>query len=387
MRISLISAWLLLSCFGVCQAQESSRNVQILGQLSMEEGLLATVLDQDPDRPLAYALDTLFALHVVDLSDPATPVVASRVAVSGGHDLTTFVAEGRVFVIVAGDSLTVIEVTQASQAVILSRHLSPEPFSRVFAYKHSTGPALLFGAGSSQAIALDLSALVTGAVSVKASLPTPPHQGIREGFGDLFAGFHPETQEDRLFSAAEGGYYVYNITNLEQPVLKTSVISAAVQQGHAIAPTPDGAFALTLASYRTAPLRIFDLAGERVRTAVGAWMEDWQTELEDVLVRWPFAFVAGLEAGLYVVNIFDPAEPYTDAWFRPGSPSETAPLLRPRHGIVTVNVRNHDGLIVASDRTHGLWILRLEAFGGWHGQNWGLPNVSDVQDWVNGPDQ
>ena len=359
--------------------------MQVVGQLSLEGGLQATVLDQDPNRPLAYTLDTLSVLHVVDLSDPAAPVVSSRVASSGGHDLTTFVAEGRVFVIIAGDRLTVVDVSQASQAVLLSEQLSPEPFSRVFAYKHSTGQGLLFGAGSSQALALDLSALVTGTVSVEASLSTPPHQGTLEGFGDLFAGFYSETQEDRLYLAAAGGYFVYDITNLEQPVLKTSVLSAAVQKGHAIAPTPDGAFALTLASYRTAPLRIFDLAGERVRTAVGAWMEDWQSELEDVRVRWPFAFVAGLESGLYVINIFDPAAPYTDAWFRPDPPSETAPLLRQRQGIVSVNIRNRDGLIVATDHTHGLWLLRLEAFGGWHGQNWGVPNVSEVQDWVNGP--
>ncbi|MCY3614592.1 MAG: hypothetical protein OXH03_05790 [Bacteroidetes bacterium] len=385
MRISLLSAWLFLSCLSLCQAQESSRNVQVVGQLSLEGGLQATVLDQDPNRPLAYTLDTLSVLHVVDLSDPAAPVVSSRVASSGGHDLTTFVAEGRVFVIIAGDRLTVVDVSQASQAVLLSEQLSPEPFSRVFAYKHSTGQGLLFGAGSSQALALDLSALVTGTVSVEASLSTPPHQGTLEGFGDLFAGFYSETQEDRLYLAAAGGYFVYDITNLEQPVLKTSVLSAAVQKGHAIAPTPDGAFALTLASYRTAPLRIFDLAGERVRTAVGAWMEDWQSELEDVRVRWPFAFVAGLESGLYVINIFDPAAPYTDAWFRPDPPSETAPLLRQRQGIVSVNIRNRDGLIVATDHTHGLWLLRLEAFGGWHGQNWGVPNVSEVQDWVNGP--
>ena len=385
MRISLLSAWLFLSCLSLCQAQESSRNVQVVGQLSLEGGFLATVLDQDPNRPLAYTLDTLSVLHVVDLSDPAAPVVSSRVTASGGHDLTTFVAEGRVFVIIAGDRLTVVDVSQASQAVLLSEQLSPEPFSRVFAYKHSTGQGLLFGAGSSQALALDLSALVTGTVSVEASLSTPPHQGTLEGIGDLFAGFYPETQEDRLYLAAAGGYFVYDITNLEQPVLKTSVLSAAVQKGHAIAPTPDGAFALTLASYRTAPLRIFDLAGERVRTAVGAWMEDWQSELEDVRVRWPFAFVAGLESGLYVINIFDPAAPYTDAWFRPDPPSETAPLLRQRQGVVSVNIRNHDGLIVATDHTHGLWLLRLEAFGGWHGQNWGVPNVSEVQDWVNGP--
>lgn len=351
----------------------------------MEGGLLATVLDQDPNRPLAYVLDTLSMLHVVDLSDPAAPVASSQVAAPGGHDLITFVAEDRVFVIVAGDRLTVVDVSQASQAVLLSEQLSPEPFSRVFAYKHSTGQAVLFGAGSSQALALDLSALATGTVSVKAYLSTPPHQGTQEGIGDLFAGFHPETQEDRLYLAAAGGYFVYDITSLEQPVLKTSVLSAAVQTGRAIAPTPDGAFALTLASYRTAPLRIFDLAGERVRTAVGAWMEDWQSELEDVRVRWPFAFVAGLESGLYVINIFDPAAPYTDAWFQPDPPSETAPLLRQRLGIVAVNIRNHDGMIVATDRTRGLWILRLEAFGGWHGENWGVPNVSEVQDWVNVP--
>jgi len=28
----------------------------------------------------------------------------------------------------------------------------------------------------------------------------------------------------------------------------------------------------------------------------------------------------------------------------------------------------------------------MEAFDGWHGHGWGLPNMSSVQDWDNGPD-
>ena len=49
-------------------------------------------------------------------------------------------------------------------------------------------------------------------------------------------------------------------------------------------------------------------------------------------------------------------------------------------------MRNADGLIVTSDFQTGLWIFRLDGFNGWNGYEWGVPNISSVQDWDNGPD-
>ncbi len=50
-----------------------------------------------------------------------------------------------------------------------------------------------------------------------------------------------------------------------------------------------------------------------------------------------------------------------------------------------IDVRNTDGLIVSSDRT-GFWAFRMDGFDGWNGHQWGMPNISSVQDWDNGPE-
>jgi hypothetical protein len=33
----------------------------------------------------------------------------------------------------------------------------------------------------------------------------------------------------------------------------------------------------------------------------------------------------------------------------------------------------------------GLWVFRMEGFEGWNGRDWGMPNISSVQDWEKGP--
>ena len=50
-----------------------------------------------------------------------------------------------------------------------------------------------------------------------------------------------------------------------------------------------------------------------------------------------------------------------------------------------IDVRNADGLIVLSDMVTGFWAFRMEDFQGWNGLDWGVPNISSVQDWENGP--
>jgi hypothetical protein len=54
-------------------------------------------------------------------------------------------------------------------------------------------------------------------------------------------------------------------------------------------------------------------------------------------------------------------------------------------GAVGVVVRNADGLVAVSDANTGFWLFRVEGFGGWSGDDWGVPNVSSVQDWDRGP--
>ena len=37
--------------------------------------------------------------------------------------------------------------------------------------------------------------------------------------------------------------------------------------------------------------------------------------------------------------------------------------------------------------TTGFWAFRMEAFQGWNGDDWGVPDVSSSQNWTDGPQQ
>jgi hypothetical protein len=43
-------------------------------------------------------------------------------------------------------------------------------------------------------------------------------------------------------------------------------------------------------------------------------------------------------------------------------------------------------LIVVADDYSGFWAFRMDGFDGWNGHDWGMPNVSSVQDWDKGPE-
>jgi hypothetical protein len=55
-------------------------------------------------------------------------------------------------------------------------------------------------------------------------------------------------------------------------------------------------------------------------------------------------------------------------------------------GVFGIDVRNYDGLIVGSDMNTGVWFFKMDGFNGWNGHDWGMPNISSVQDYDHGPD-
>ena len=57
-----------------------------------------------------------------------------------------------------------------------------------------------------------------------------------------------------------------------------------------------------------------------------------------------------------------------------------------KDGTWGVDIRNADGLIVVSVMYAGVWGFKMDGFDGWNGHQWGVPNVSNAQDWDNGPD-
>ncbi len=39
-----------------------------------------------------------------------------------------------------------------------------------------------------------------------------------------------------------------------------------------------------------------------------------------------------------------------------------------------------------SDMDTGVWFFKMDGFSGWNGHDWGVPNVSSVQDYDHGPE-
>jgi hypothetical protein len=169
--------------------------------------------------------------------------------------------------------------------------------------------------------------------------------------------------------------------------------------GSSITPTPDGRYVLAATDYQYSPLRVFDLKPgvegqvQTISRPVGAWVADWHDAVGTTEIRWPLAFVASLEDGLQVINVVDPARPRTVGWYytclcehqsgfdSPDHPRGTSVI----NGAIGVDVRNTDGLVAVADASTGLWLFRLEGFGGWRGEDWSMPDVTRAQDWSRGP--
>ena len=208
-------------------------------------------------------------------------------------------------------------------------------------------------------------------------------------YHDFYIGYHADTGQARFYGGGTGGYYVYNVTDLESPEHLVSLTGIdGVSRGHTFTPSPDGRYAVTETEYRYAPLRIFDLkpgldgVTRNIRRPVSAWTADWRNLVHNHEVRWPYVFVSGYLDGLQVFSLVDPEDPTTVAFYDTYLPSGEDDVMMGAWGI---DVRNTDGLIVLSDMVTGFWAFRMEDFQGWNGLDWGVPNISSVQDWESGP--
>ncbi len=284
---------------------------------------------------------------------------------------------------------------------------TPGGFHNIFMYKHSDGRALLFATVSASpttphgANIYDMGRFLAGEPNggLISRMPLPEPRGARGGYHDIYVGYDPSTRQDRFYGGGPevtmlGGYYVYDVTRVEEPKLLASMVGVAGQTGaHTFVPTPDGRYALTASPVTQSPIRVFDLEPaltgrvENVTRPIGAWAADWRNLAHNVEMRWPYAFISGYEDGVHVVNVMDPTNPYTVAYYDTyDGPHEWGPRGTIFNGSFGIDVRNADGLIVTADMTTGFWALRMDGFDGWNGHQWGMPNISSVQDWDRGPD-
>ena len=414
---------------------QGSTNMQLLAHLPL--GNVFTVADieveQELARPYVYVSRMLIptGVDVISVKDPerAEVVFSWRIEDNelnndrGGTDNKYFKHRGRYYDVQALQFRAGMPATNVGAVVFDVTGLpdpssvrevgrieapdSPGGFHNIFMYKHSSGRPLLFTTnGNPGARVYDMERFIAGEANYgwvgRVPVPEDPSQPRRGNYHDFYVGYDPAARMDKFYGAGTGGFHVYDVTAPAEAKLVTSVTGAAgVRNGHTFTPTPDGRYAVAETEYQYAPLRMFDLKpgldgdARAISRPIGAWTADWKNLAHNHEVRWPYVFVSAYEDGLMVFNMMDPTNPYTVGYYYTyDGPHKQGYGLRGRsepgdnvyNGVFGVDVRNADGLIVVSDMSTGFWSFKMDGFDGWNGHQWGMPNISSVQDWDNGPD-
>lgn len=354
------------------QSSQGSRNVSLLGRAPVRAGGAVVALALDQARPLAYVAheDGISVVNTEQFT-----VVSSWTSDSGGiKDVVQFGHRG---IALATEDGVRFGTVSDDGSLEPGRFVANSGIRSLAGYRHSSGAAYL------------LAASMTGITMIgdesSAVIPVPEDVPGRErGAYGVYAAYDLASETDRLYMAAAGGYFVFDVSDVTAPELLTWVNSAAIQNGTDVQASPDATTIVTTTDYASSPVRIFDLRPaldgsiSQVRTASGAWTANWRSHAERFQLRWPYVFVAGRDQGFRMFNMRNLYEPYSTAWFRTAQPGA-------KLGAIDIDVRNADGLVAVLDADTGLWLLQVEDFHGWDGRGWGLGNISAVQNWNQGP--
>ncbi|HSM03451.1 MAG TPA: hypothetical protein VK858_02470 [Longimicrobiales bacterium] len=398
-----------------------SDNIEVLGHLPLGPRLSVADMDveQEMDRPYAYVARMVYGTDgpkgtdIISIADPERPELLYEWRIedqdlhqrTGGMDVKHFKWNDRYYLVqslqfgqggpdtdLGAVILDVTDLPDPATVEEVARIREPEMpggFHNIFIYKHSNGRVYLFTtANAPGALVYDLGMIVDGNLEeARIGMVPIPGEGSR-GYHDFYVGYHPDTDEDRFYGGGTGGYYIYDVSDLQNIELRITLTNVSgVSYGHTFTPSPDGRYVIAETEYQYAPLRIFDLQpaleGEatNIRSPISAFTANWKNLVHNHEVRWPYVFVSGYLDGLQIFNLQDPLNPVTVGYFDTyiGPPNtDRYPMF---NGAFGVDVRNEDGLIVISDMSTGLWTFRMDGFSGWNGEQWGYPNISSAQDW------
>jgi hypothetical protein len=395
--------------------RQNSANVQVVAHIPLPRASDIEI-EQELSRPYAYVSSWgQGGFHIVNLKDPKRAEVMYTWRIespelhqgAGSLGPTYLKSRGRYYFVQSFQyrqggpdhdlGAIVFDVTglpDTSKVKEIARIRTPEipgGFHEDYAYKHSDGRALLFATTDGHgAYVYDIDQVAAGNTNRLARIPNPDSTtGYRfRGYHDFYVGYDPAVHQDKFYGAGYTGYFIWDVSNLTQPKLLTSISGVAgTDIAHTITPDPTGRYVVTEFEYQYAPLRIFDLkpgldgAVKTISRPIGAWTASWKGLPHNHEVRWPYVFVSTYADEFQVFNMMDPTNPYTVGYY------DTAPGVELASGSTFgIDVRNADGLIVTSDMRTGFWAFHMDGFDGWNGHQWGMPNVSSAQDWDNGPD-
>jgi len=422
--------------------EPGTENMLLIGQHHAGDGLQISYTDveveQEPGRPYAYlarVLGPTKGMDIVSIEDPSSPELLYQWRIEdpelhiglGGMDTKYFKHDGRYYVIQSLQffggpdtdlGAVVFDVTGLPDASTVKevgriRADTPTGFHNIWAYKHSSGtPIMVATTSGPHANLYDLSAFLDGAedYGLIGQVPWPstamdsPY-GSMVGYHDFYVAWEPESGRDILYGSGLDGYYIYDITDLEHPELITSIVGVmGVTIAHTLTATPDAKIGVGQTEYKYSPIRIYDLeqgihdGRERITSEISAWTRNYEALSHNNEMRYPYVFVSSYKDGIDIFDISDPENPegvaYYDTYFGPekaglagdlGMSSGNPVGESDFNGAFGIDVRNFDGLIVVTDMVTGLWVMKMDGFDGWHGSDYGMPNISSVQDWDHGP--
>lgn len=418
------------------QKHGGSKSIHMLSHVVTHPGAWKAAdieMEQDAGRPYVYVCGfTNFDTQIYDVRDPAHPKKVFDWTIEnpelhrgiGAMDGKYFKIGPKYYYVQSFQfsqgspdaelGAVVFDVTglpDSSKVKVVARikyPAVPGGFHNIFAYKHSDGRALLFTTvGETKALVYDLGKVVSDTNSASWLIgsvpnPTPFRQIGGGGYHDFYVGYDVATHQDKFYGAGLGGYSTWDVTHPEAPTQLFTITGLGFDVAHTITPSPDGHYAVTETEYQYTPLRIWDLSTgqndstQNLDTPISGWTADWRDLSHNHEVRWPYVFVSAYEDGLQVFDLKDPKNPKTDGWYYTcecthglgfgGNPNNGWQGTNSvEQGAFGVDVRNRDGLIVLSDMRSGLWLFKMDGFTGWNGKDYGMPNISSVQDWDKGP--
>jgi hypothetical protein len=252
------------------------------------------------------------------------------------------------------------------------------------------------------ALVYDMEKFLAGAADqgFVGGVPLPEPRGANRGYHDAYVAYDVANHRDVFYGGGPetsplGGNFVYDVTDIKTPKLLASIIAQSAMQsgGHTFVATPDGRYGLTImTSPAHQPVRIWDLKpaldGQvpAIKAPIGEWTTAPTKSGHMIELRWPYAFIADYQQGLRIIDIRMPHDPVEVGFYDTYNyriPFQEGGVAQGAYGL---DVRNADGLIVVADDFSGFWAFKMDGFDGWNGHDWGMPNVSSVQDWDNGPE-
>ncbi|MGI8509746.1 MAG: LVIVD repeat-containing protein [Gemmatimonadaceae bacterium] len=418
------------------QKHGGSSNVHVIAHVVTHPGLWKASdieMEQDPGRPYVYVSGfTNFDAQAYDVRDPAHPKKVFDWTIEnpelhrgiGAMDGKYFKIGNRYYFAQSYQFMqgspdadlgaVIFDVTglpDSSKVKVVARIRYPQApggFHNTYAYKHSDGRVLYFATvNQPKALVYDLGKVVSGADSSSWLIgnvpnPTPFRQTGAGGYHDFYVGYDAATHQDKFYGAGLGGYSTWDVTTPASPKELFTITGLGLDIAHTFTPSPDGKYAVTETEYEYTPLRIWDLTlgqnGTRknLDIPISGWAGDWRDLAHNHEVRWPYVFVSAYEDGLQVFDLKDPTNPKTDGYYFTcacqhmhgfgGTPDNGwESVTSVEQGAFGVDVRNSDGLIALSDMRSGLWLFKMDGFTGWNGHDYGMPNISSVQDYDHGP--